>query len=340
MSEIRDREIKKESPTNAMNFFRRKQSPTQKPAPLFDEAFLRRLERLNFKTAPVLRGTPTGQRRSRNLRPSLDFSDNRPYTPGDDLRHVDWTAYARHESLFVKLGEATQSVNIHILLDCSMSMACPPAPGQPSVKWPAAVRLAGALSYLALSGGEQLYLTPFAADLAPGFGPTHGKRRAIAALQFLSQLQPVPPAPASTGPGRCLTHYAHTHPGGGLLIIISDLLDTAAPDSAAPLAELTAGLSSLAPPRWQTVVIHLLTQQELHPAPTGDVDLQDIETGQTRPFRLDEATLSQYRLRVRRWQTQLGQTCTQRGAIYAPIQAEWPIEQAIIPWLQQRSVLQ
>jgi len=323
-----------------MNFFRRKQAPTQTAVPLFDEAFLRRLERLSFRTAPALRGTLMGERRSRNLRPALDFSDHRPYTPGDDLRHVDWNAYARHEELFVKLGEATQSINIHILLDHSRSMTYAPA------KWRAAAQLTGALSYLGLSGGEQLSLTPFAAALGDGFGPTHGKRRAIAALQFLTHLKPAPADPVETRPGRGLTRYAHTHPAGGLLLIISDLLDTAdfapaqTPLTVDPLAELADGLSHLSPPRWQVVIMHLLTGQELDPAQAGDVDLQDSETGQQLPFRLDEATLSQYRLRVRRWQKQLERVCAQRGAVYAPIQAEWPLEQAIIPYLRQRGVVQ
>jgi uncharacterized protein (DUF58 family) len=327
-----------------MNFFQRKKSASQQTTPLFDEAFMRRLERLNFRTAPALRGDWMGEHRSRNLRPTLDFSNHRPYTPGDDLRHVDWTAYARHEELFVKLGEATQSVNIHILLDHSLSMACPTTPGTHSAKWLAASRLAGALSYLSLSGGEQLSLTPFAANLADGFGPTHGKRRAIAALQFLTDLKPAPAIDTGAGLGHCLTRYARTHPTGGLLIIISDLLDTvdtgAIANFPSPLAELTDGLSSLSPPRWQTVVIHLLTEQELNPTPIGNIDLQDIETGQNLPFRLDESTLGQYRLRVRSWQKQVERICTQRSAAYAQIQAEWPLEQAILPYLRQRRVMQ
>ena len=96
--------------------------PKESSLPLFDEVFLHRLERLSFRTVPSLRGVMLGERRSRNLRPALDFSDHRPYVAGDDLRHVDWNAYGRHEELFVKLGEATQSVSVHILIDCSPSM--------------------------------------------------------------------------------------------------------------------------------------------------------------------------------------------------------------------------
>ncbi len=306
---------------------------------IFDEAFLRRVERLNFRTVPSLRGVMVGERRSRHLRPALDFSDHRPYTPGDDLRHVDWHVYARSDDLFVKLGEATQGIDVHLLLDASPSMAWkPPWPTDPPVdKWRAVCRLAGALAYLALSGGERVHLTPFAGQLAAGFGPTHGKRRAVAALRFLAELAVQPPADAS-GPdtlAQCLAGYARRHPGGGLLVLISDLFN-AGQDAAA----LSEGLRNLPPPRWQVVVMHFVSQQELAPTVDGDVELVDVETAEAGLFHLDETTLSQYRLRVRRWLHQLEQTCARRGAAYARVLAEWPFEQAVIPYLRQRGVVQ
>jgi uncharacterized protein (DUF58 family) len=320
--------------------------------PLFDEAFLRRLERLSFRTAPALRGSPLGERRSRNLRPALDFSDHRPYSHGDDLRHVDWNAFGRHEELFVKLGEATQSVTIHIVLDCSRSMAWTPAVGPSSrraaaaySKWDAARRLAGALGYLGLAGGERVEITPFGHSLAEGFGPTEGKRRVVPILKFLSSVTPLAPAKAEMGGGLIdsLNSYARTHPGGGLLVLISDLLDTATPASPGQGRagdELAESLRHLIPPRWQVLVVHLLTEEELHPTLEGDYDLQDTETDESLPFHLNEATLTQYRLRVRKWCAELQSACAQRGATYARVLAEWPLEQAVIPYLRQRGVVQ
>lgn len=147
-----------------LNPFRRQPQPKKVSPPLFEESFLRRLEQLNFRTTPSLRGVMVGEQRSRILRPALDFSDHRSYSSGDDLRHVDWNAYARHEELFVKLGESTQGIDLHILLDYSRSMTWEPAwqppnqpptqpPIQPITKWASARRLAGALGYLGLSGG-------------------------------------------------------------------------------------------------------------------------------------------------------------------------------------------
>jgi uncharacterized protein (DUF58 family) len=330
-------------------------NPKESTLPLFDEAFLRRLERLSFHTVPALRGSPLGERRSRNLRPALDFSDHRPYSHGDDLRHVDWNAYGRHEELFVKLGEATQSVNIHILLDCSRSMAWTPAAKSSDQrvaaysKWDAARRLAGALGYLGLAGGERVEITPFGHTLAEGFGPTEGKRRVIPILKFLSTITPLPPlSRGGTGGDEqdglvdSLTSYARTHPAGGLLVLISDLLDTATSlSSPSPLeGRVGEGLRHLIPPRWQVLVVHLLTEEEVHPTLEGDYDLQDTETGESLPFHLNEATLIQYRLRVRKWCAELQSACAQRGATYARILAEWPLEQAVIPYLRQRGVVQ
>ncbi len=323
------------------NFFNR---PKESSLPLFDEAFLRRLERLSFRTVPSLRGAMLGERRSRTLRPALDFSDHRPYSTGDDLRHIDWNAYARHEELFVKLGEATQSVNIHLLLDCSHSMAWTPVhpagPTEPTLalKWTAARRLAGAMTYLGLSGGERVEITPFSHMLEQSFGPTEGKRRIIAALKFLSSLSasqpPTPPHPSSLSL-HPLESYARAHPAGGLLVLISDLLEPGQGE-----ISLAEGLRHLTPPRWQTLVLHLLTQEEIHPTLEGDLDLQDSETGESLPFRLDESTLAQYRLRVRTWCAEMQSVCARRGATYARILAEWPLEKAVIPFLRQRGAIQ
>lgn len=333
-----------------LNIFNRR--PKESSLPIFDEAFLRRLERLNFRTIPSLRGTKIGERRSRNLRPALDFSDHRPYTAGDDLRHVDWNAFARQEALFVKLGEATQSVNLHILLDRSRSMSWASSPDAKSSKWAATRRLAGALGYLGLAGGERVRLTSFVHTLDETFGPTEGKRQVIPALQYLTALAP-PSAPTKGGHAEAgglshsLTTYARNHPAGGLLVIISDLFDTVdAAFDASPDLEgtgsrwLAEGLRHLTPPRWQVLVVHLLTEEEVRPSLEGDLDLQDTETRESLPFHLDEQTLAQYRLRVRRWCANLQSICAQRRATYARVLAEWPLEQAVVPYLRQRGAIQ
>ena len=147
----------------------------------------------------------------------------------------------------------------------------------------------------------------------------------------------LPPASFEPALAQNLTAYARTQPVGGLLILISDLLDAAASAEAGQGAvRLAEGLNHLTPPRWQVIVMHVLSQEEIQPTLSGDFDLQDMETGESLPFHFDQATLGQYRLRMRRWCSELELACGQRGATYARIPAEWPLEQAVIPYLRRR----
>ena len=97
-------------------------APAPGPA-LIDEAFVRRLDRLMLRLSRRIQGPPGGERPSRRRVPSADLSDHRAYTPGDDLRHIDWHTYARHDQLIVRLGDTSQFVPVTLALDCSRSMA-------------------------------------------------------------------------------------------------------------------------------------------------------------------------------------------------------------------------
>ncbi len=299
-------------------------------AALFDEAFLRRLERMGLQAQRTLRGYPAGgEHLSLNRLPTAIFSDHRPYSPGDDFRHIDWNAYAHHQEIVVKLGEVEQSVDVHVLLDVSRSMAGPAplsgAAGPPKLR--AAQRLAAALGYLALAHNDRLRVVPFGAGPLPAFGPTQGKGRLIELLKFIERLQPDQP----TALARALITYARSHERGGLLVICSDLL---APEG------LEQALRALPPPRWQTLVLHLLDQRELRPELAGPIELEDAETGERLPLTLDAATLTAYRRNVSAWQDRLAASCARRGATYTQVLAHWPLEQQVVPYLRARRILQ
>jgi uncharacterized protein (DUF58 family) len=308
------------------DIFRRKSSATS--APLFDEAFLRRLERLSLQAQRSLRGNPSsGEHLSRRQIPSTILSDHRPYTSGDDLRYVDWNAYARQEHVLVKLGEAEQDVHVHLLLDTSGSMAS----GDPP-RLRAAQRLVAALGYLVLAHSDRLRIVPFDEALGRAFGPAQGKARVSEMLRFISAV----PAPVRANPGdrarlkSVLTRYAQSNPQGGILVLCSDLL---LPDG------LADGLQMLPPPRWQVVVAHLLDPHDLKPELQGPLELEDSETGQRLPLTLDAPTLAAYARNLERWQSAIGAACARRGAAYARILSSWPLEKQIVPYLRARRIL-
>ncbi len=310
----------------------RRSRPPGKPAPrhgatnegpLFDEAFLRRMERMSIQAQRTLRGNlASGEHPSRRQMPATIFSDHRPYTSGDDLRYVDWNAYARQEHVLVKLGEAEQDIAVHLLIDASRSMTL----GQPP-RLRLARQLAGALGYLALAHSDRLQIVPFGPAATRSFGPVQGKAYVPALLRFIEQISPQP----TTQLGTVLGTYARQHPRGGLLVLCSDLL---APEN------LEEALRPLQPPRWQTLVLHLLDQRDLQPELSGPLELEDSESGQHLALTLDDTTLNEYRRAVATWREDLARICARRGATYAPLMSHWPLEQQVIPYLRARRLLQ
>lgn len=289
-----------------------------------DEGLLRRLERLSIEAQRSLVGNPnSGEHPSRQRLPTSIFSEHRPYSHGDDYRTVDWNAYARHEQIVVKLGEAEQDINVHIVVDCSASMNL----GTPT-KLVASQQLTAAIGYVALSHSDRVRITPFGAGAMAGFGPTQGKGRAVEMLQFIRGMR----SGRETQLARVLQNYARQHERGGLLVICSDLLAT-------PADGLAEGLRAFTPPRWQVLVLHVLDRREIAPEPGETVELEDAETGERVPMAMDADTIAAYKRNVAAWQDQLAATCAQRGATYAQVLTDWPFEKAIVPYLRLRRIV-
>ena len=93
-----------------------------------------------------------GLHRSPYLGMSVEFSSHREYAPGDDLRHVNWKLYARHDRLYIKEYDADTNLNLYILLDSSASMTCANA-GRSKLHY--AASLAAALAHLALKQRDE-----------------------------------------------------------------------------------------------------------------------------------------------------------------------------------------
>ena len=135
---------------------------------VFDEAFLRQLERLMLVTRKAVHGGMKGVRRSVEARPvSVEFTDYRDYSLGDDLRALDWNLYARLEKLFIKLFIEEEDVNVHILLDASGSMGT----ASPD-KLLFGKRAAAALAYVGLASYDRVSMAVLQGRVARRFRPS------------------------------------------------------------------------------------------------------------------------------------------------------------------------
>src|SRR5919202_3689637 len=193
------------------------------PQTLLDPTLARRLERLSLVSRKRLVGQGQGDRRSLRKGSSLEFADYRHYVDGDDPARVDWNIYSRTNTLFVRLYEEEEVLNVHLLLDASRSMDW----GDPA-KLRYARRLAAALGYIALSAANRLYVWPLSAS-ASSFGPAWGRGRAGPMLTFIDDFRPsqaATPAVAGLGSPPDLEQALGTFSSraAGLSVLISDLL--------------------------------------------------------------------------------------------------------------------
>jgi uncharacterized protein (DUF58 family) len=316
---------------------------SQGQAPLFDEAFLRKLERLSILSRRAMAGQMQGERRSPKRGQSVEFADFRPYTPGDDFRRIDWNAYARLERFFLKLFVEEQDLTVHILVDTSLSMDW----GEPN-KLRFALRAAGALGYVALAGLDRVTVSALGGNGAsgeertggPGYFPPHrGKQQASALFRFLEGLE----ARGTAELRRSLARYAARSQQPGPLILVSDLLDsTSLPAGRAPsgTAGLPAeGLNALVARGFEVTLLHVLAPDELRPELAGDLKLRDLETGSEVEITADEALLRRYRDGLAAWQDDLRRFCGARGMHYVPVESTLPLEELLFAWLRQQSVL-
>src|SRR3954470_3845591 len=121
------------------------------PRALLDPAFVRELEALRRRLQLMVQSGASGERASRRRGGSAEFQEHRPYAPGDDLRRVDWSAFARTGEPVLKLFRAEEDSVLRLLIDASASLAF----GSPQ-KFEVARRVAAAIGYLALANGQRV----------------------------------------------------------------------------------------------------------------------------------------------------------------------------------------
>ena len=288
---------------------------------LFDETFLRRLEQLELASRRLTAGRMKGERRSVRRGQSVEFADYRTYASGDDLRQLDWNAYARLEKLFLKLFVEEEDVTVHVLVDASRSMDH----GEPN-KLDAARRAAGALGYLGLASMDRVSVAFLGDGTSSPMRPIRGKRRAAELFAFLSE----PRTERLTGLASAARAYAGRMRGSGPLILISDLMDPG----------YLEALRDLAATRSQLSVLHLLAPDELEPEVAADARLVDRETGQGVEVSGDDDLVERYRARLAEWQAEIGAFVSRRGGAYVPVRSDIELADLLFDVLRRRRVVQ
>lgn len=243
---------------------------------------------------------------SRRVGVGLQHLDHRDYAPGDEVRHIDWRQTARLRRPILRRFEAESVSDWTLLLDASSSMAV-----DDGAKWQAAVQAAAALAYALLQVGHRVGLLAFGTRLLAHCPRGRGQRHYATIAQRLLALQPAPRGQRSE-----LGVCAPMLHGASSLFVLSDFL---ADD------EMCRDLGGL---RQRSTALHALqlrSEAETRLAPTGEIDLVDVEGGQ-RCMVFAEAAAEQRAAAARAAMTaRLRAYCMRSGIAFT----DWEVGQ---PW--------
>lgn len=296
-------------------------------APLFDTAFLAKLELLTLSARRAFSGTTRGEQRSGKLGSSVEFADYRQYVPGDDFRRIDWNAFARFDNLLLKLFREEEDLNLYLLCDRSASMGF----GKPD-KFDYARRAAAALAYIALHNGDRVSLYMFGAEQAgesPVADALRGRRGRGTIFEVFTFLEN-----ARTGGQADLAasvqYLLGTKAKPGIVVILSDMLG---PD------DCDGPLKRLAYEKFQPMIVHIMAPEELDPAVGGDFRLTDSETGEHVDVSPTQRMVDAYREQLDRFRRRLTAAARRRGAEYVFASTDTPLEDLILRWMRRANMV-
>jgi len=284
---------------------------------LFDEDFLRKLDLLEILFKRNVVGRREGDRPGHQRGGRAEFADYREYSPGDDLRYVDWNVYGRTDRLFIKEFTKQEAVLVCVLVDASASMGF----GEPR-KLDHAKRLAAALAYLALVGANEALLAAFAGH-AVAWSPRYAGSPNLRGLA--SFLEPIE-ARGATDALAALRAFRERVHERSLVILISDLLEEGGGQR---------GLRLLGSQRFDLTVLHVLSPQELRPPPVGSVRLTDCETDAGEDLVVDEEALRLYVARLNAFCETWRSFCQRHDMRYAETSTAIPFEECILGYLRR-----
>ena len=286
----------------------------------FSPTFFRRLQQLKIRTRRAFLGSRQGAHRSIRKGHGLEFHDFRPYSPGDDFRHIDWGVYGRTDRLYVREFREEQDLNVVLLLDASASMAYP----EGEKKFEVARDIALALGYIALTDGDSVTFSALGQKNTPRYSGPRALRRAykqLAELKPEGQIDILTEVRAAIAaqkiPGKCF--------------FISDFLFESETQIAA--------LDYLRAKNFEISVIQILAPSELTLNPNQSPVVVDSETGARIELSLDSRSVREHEIQLAQHMDKLEDYCARSAISYALVSSSESISEAVLTRFPQLGIL-
>lgn len=288
---------------------------------LLTPEFFEQLEYLNLAVRRILAGERKAEHLSLQSGGTVEFADHRSYTPGDDLRYLDWNVFARHGELFIKEFAAEEDAHVLLMLDCSRSMDF----GSPN-RFDVARELCAALTYITLSQFDTCSV--LALTQKPSFllRRVRGKKQIYPLLERLDERK----ATAREAFKNTRILSAIRSGQNTTVILISDFYDNEL---------IRTYLQKLRALHLDTYSIHLMTPQEIDPDLEGTTQLIDQETGEELQLDVDHQTLEAYHRALQEYLKNIQSLALRYGNGYARMSTTTSLVQGVVRLLQKHQIL-
>lgn len=291
------------------------------PKSYFDPKVLAGIANLALRARWVVEGMMSGIHRSRAKGFSVEFEEHREYSPGDEIRRIDWKALGKFDRYFIKEYEDETNLRAYLLLDASASMNYA---SDGVTKFDYACTLTASLAYLILKQQDAAGVVTFS-DRIQSFVPPRAKRDYL--MQILNALENHKPA-GETAVAKILDEIAGQIKRRGLIVLVSDLLD-----------EPEATLKGLRQFRFKgndVIVFHLLDQAEIDLPFEGNILFEDLEATDLRVIADPRAIRSTYRQVVQEFIAHMRKECHDNSIDYQLISTATPLDRALASYLSWR----
>jgi uncharacterized protein (DUF58 family) len=282
---------------------------------------IRQIKRLDLRAQFIVKGFLHGLHASPLHGFSVEFSEHRKYTPGDDPNDIDWLIYAKTDKYYVKKFEAETNITGYLAMDLSRSMGY--TYRQELTKFEYSICLAAALCYLMIHQQDPVGLFTFDEKIRSSLAPKSRRSHLGTVLSVLTKLKPE----GKTDIAACLTQIAATLRHASLVMIFSDLLGDPGP--------MFQALHRLRHRGHDVILFHVLDEAEVRFPFDGLVEMEDPETHQkldidASGFRADYlAEIAEFRETFRR-------ECFQSRIDYVPLDTSMQFDKALTEYLGRR----
>ncbi len=290
--------------------------PAAQITSLLSNRDLDRLARLRINATRRFTNRSRGEHLAAKGGTSTEFCDFRDYSPGDDVRFVDWNIFARINRPYLKQFHMEEEMHVVLLLDASTSMTF-------DGKLPLAKQVAAAFGAIALRNAEKVSAYSLGNGNSTSLRPCSGRMSRGKMFTFLDAIQGGGDVPVDAA----IEGFLRQHRGRGIVFVLSDFLTTGDLKRAFNLIH-SAGL--------ETFALQILSPAELNPEVTGDFRLVDSESEGTLDISNAATLLTLYNEYRAAHEAQLAALCQQRSGRFLSTSSAEPFERLFFETMRRK----